>query len=303
MLKLEQNYDHALSAMLETERTADYSCVDYLGNSRCARSYEDVSRASQTTATLTGQQRNSRITPDDRMKVTDWCYHLIDKCELDRETVAIAMGISDRFMSAEAVSEACHNRPQVPVSGLQQSYQDFLHDRSQYQLMVLTALYIAIKFNERVALSSQDMSRASHDIYSAAEIESMELRILHKLKFRLCAPTFLQFGCRIVDLVLSRLQDETDVLQGCETWMHLQNEVAYQAENAVRIHRFTYQRPSTVAVAAVICAIEQMDDAFYELLMNPLLHILKQYAFDMTPCLLLDTKSQLEHFMKENELA
>jgi hypothetical protein len=44
----------------------------------------------------------SIVTDQDRMKIVDWCYEIIDHCKMDRETVAVAMDIADRFFSNQS---------------------------------------------------------------------------------------------------------------------------------------------------------------------------------------------------------
>ncbi|KAL7426389.1 hypothetical protein ACHAXM_000431, partial [Skeletonema potamos] len=39
------------------------------------------------------------ITADDRTKLVDWCYSVVDHCQHSRETVASAMGMVDQFLS------------------------------------------------------------------------------------------------------------------------------------------------------------------------------------------------------------
>jgi hypothetical protein len=42
-----------------------------------------------------------------------------------------------------------------------------------YQLLVVSALYIAIKINERVIFSAENLAAVSQGIYSAENIEAM----------------------------------------------------------------------------------------------------------------------------------
>jgi hypothetical protein len=35
------------------------------------------------------------VTSDDRANIIDWCYRVIDLCQLDRDNVAMAMNIVD----------------------------------------------------------------------------------------------------------------------------------------------------------------------------------------------------------------
>ena len=144
-----------LALMMEQEAT--HPCRDYL-------SYEDEG----------GRQG---ITADDRMKIVDWCYDIVDRLQFQRETVAAAMKITDRFMSAVVMpeergrSERWSSRRSISCDD---DVQDILCDREQYQLLAVTSLYISIKLNERMAFSSADVSMACRFVHSQQDIESME---------------------------------------------------------------------------------------------------------------------------------
>lgn len=105
----------SLSIMIKNEQT-NYIKSDYLYSTVI----DDIN---------TGR----RITESDRLKIADWCYSLIDHCEFNRETVAIAMELTDRYLSQASSSSRA------------------LQDRNQFQLVAMTALYIAIKTNEKLA--------------------------------------------------------------------------------------------------------------------------------------------------------
>ena len=115
------------------------------------------------------------ITADDRMKIVDWCYDIVDRLQFQRETVAVAMKIADRFMSAVVMPEE-RGRSQRSSSRRSVScdVQDILYDTGQYQLLAISSLYISIKLNERMAFSSADFSMACRLMYSQQDIESME---------------------------------------------------------------------------------------------------------------------------------
>lgn len=108
----------SLSIMIKNEQT-NYIKSDYL--------YSTV---------IDDIDTGRRITENDRIKIVDWCYSLIDHCEFNRETVAIAIELTDRYLS-QASSSASTCRA--------------LQDRNHFQLVAMTALYIAIKTNEKLA--------------------------------------------------------------------------------------------------------------------------------------------------------
>ena len=64
-----------------------------------------------------------RVTPVDREKIVDWCYAIVDRCRFQRETVAVAMHLVDRFLSAPGARPA-----------------QALRDRAEYQLVAATLL-------------------------------------------------------------------------------------------------------------------------------------------------------------------
>mmetsp|Transcript_28432 Transcript_28432/g.61072 ORF Transcript_28432/g.61072 Transcript_28432/m.61072 type:complete len:338 (+) Transcript_28432:87-1100(+) len=272
----------SLTSMLEQECTT-YSCHDYLCHN------DDDSSTSTSISSIISQHshchNSNRITPSDRMRIVDWCYDIVDKFQFDRETVAIAMNIADRFASTNPAT---------------------LRSRGQYQLVTITALYIAIKLNERSTFGSEDFTAASQGTYTVEDIEDMEIKILHGLSWRLCPPTGLQVGYRILSLLLSQLENtadndnDTTAKLDRGTWEFLRDEVAFQTESAVRDYFFTTQRPSTTAIAAIMNAIEQVNDHAYEHLTTALLRVLREFAFDSTLAL-LEAREQLHCLVNEHE--
>jgi len=218
-----------------------------------------------------------------------WCYAVVDRYRFERETVAIAMNIVYRFASAPRTSSA-------GSQGTRPS-----RDRAEYQLVTITALYIAIKLNERTILGSHEFAAATRDVCSLDDIQGMELKILHALSWRICPPTSLQVANQMLSLMLS--QDHTDIEQ-CTVDL-LQEEVAVQTENAVRDHYFATQRPSTVAAAAIMNAIESICDQYCEHfvcehLTQALVCVIGQFPFE-SYAVLLGARNRLMHLMTEEE--
>ena len=193
------------------------------------------------------------ITESDRLKIVDWCYIIVDQCKFDRETIAMTMELVDRFLS----------KPSIIA-------QDALHDREQFQLVVITALYIAIKVNEKAAFSSESFATLSQGVYSVDDIEGMELSILKGLSWRICAPTSIQMAHHILCVLLPHvnLQDST--------WEFILDEVRFQTEYAVRDYYFTIQRPSTVALAAIVKTLDQVDQQDRQAILHALLFVINE---------------------------
>jgi hypothetical protein len=173
------------------------------------------------------------ITADDRMKIVDWCYGVVDHCHFSREVVASAMDMVDRFLSMHYTDEA------------------FLRNQIKFQLLTITALYVAIKINEYAALSSNQFADMSLGVYTAEEIEDVELTLLTGLSWRCNAPTAHQVGHAILSLILSHVDiDIRDV-----TCDFLMDEMKYLTELAVRDYYISAQRASTIAMATIFNAI------------------------------------------------
>ena len=122
------------------------------------------------------------ITARDLVTPVDWCYGIVDHYRYSRETVASAMEMVVRFQFLSSPSNSADAaRPRV--------FNEALSDQRKFQLLTVTALYISIKINEKVAISSDLFSEMCRHIYSAGEIEEAERLLLSGLSWRCHAPT------------------------------------------------------------------------------------------------------------------
>ena len=206
------------------------------------------------------QSDTTIITADDRKKLVDWCYAVVDHCHYSRETVASAMEMVDRFLSMSMPSNSAYA---APLSD------EALRDQTKFQLLTIAALYSSIKVNEKVAISSHvyaDImcSRA----YTAEEIEDMERTLLSGLSWRCHAPTAHQVGLSILSLLLPYV-DIPEV-----TWGFLMDEMKYLTELAVRDYYFSTQRKSTIALAAIFNVISDMSTKERQELLGAFLRVI-----------------------------
>ena len=203
---------------------------------------------------------SSAITESDRTQIVDWCYSVVDLVEFERETVMVAMGIVDRFLSKPSSSTTY-----------------FLQDRVQFQLLSLTALYIAIKTNELQAFGSDLVAAVSNGLYSVKDVEAMELTILQGLEWRIFAPTSIQLAHQILSLLLPHVRLEESM------WYYILDEVRYQAKNALRDYHLSIERPSTVAMAAILNSLDRVvDSQDLQAILRTLLTIIKNGDFAST---------------------
>ncbi|KAK1746127.1 cyclin family protein [Skeletonema marinoi] len=208
----------SLAAMIKRELTTSHSCS-------CHEGYLNSSDP-------------NLITADDRMKLVDWCYDIVEHCRYSRETVASAMEMVDRFLGM----------PSNSVDAARVS-DEALIDPSKFQLLTVAALYTSIKINEKVAISSDQFAEMCRHVYTAEEIEDMERTMLRGLSWRCHVPTAHQVGLSILSLLLPSV-NISEV-----TWEFLVDEMKYLIELAVRDNYFSTQRASTVALAAILNAI------------------------------------------------
>ena len=243
-----KNFTDSLSVMIEQELSKYYSCSDYL-----SKNIPFPERLNENDGSSSARQ--NIITPDDRMKIVDWCYHIVDQCELDREVMAVAMNIADRYMCTPEAH-------------------DILYHRGNYQLVIMTSLYMSIKVNAHLAVGSEAFAELSNGLYSQEEIEDMECQILKGLNWRLCCPTSLQVAHTVLSLMVCHVhQNGVSLVEG-DSWDLILEEIAFQTELSIRDYYFTTRRPSTVAMAAILNAIEKTQDHDYVILITALTSVL-----------------------------
>jgi hypothetical protein len=250
-----------LCSMMEQEIT--HSCQDYLNDG------EDCI-ASQK---LNDHENSSsqKLTAEDRAQIVDWCYGVVDVLQLARSNVAIAMSIADRFMSNPNQLLAHRFTPYLF------SPQEIMYDRTMFQLLVVSVLYIAIKINEQVIFSVEQCAEATHGMYTVEDFEGMERAILECLAWKVSAPTALEVGYVVLELVTPQVQDVSDL--SIELMGSIVEDLAFQTESAVWDYQLAIQRTSTIAIKALLNAIKYNDElstTAQQHYLNALLNVFEQ---------------------------
>ncbi len=101
--------------------------------------------------------------------------------------------------------------------------------------------------------------------------------------------------------MLSRLEDEGAKLER-GTWNFLRDEVTFGTESAVRDYSLAILRPSTVAVASILNAVEEVGDHDYETLTAALMETLKEFNFDSSQEL-LQARDRLHRLVNDEEVS
>ncbi|KAL7430895.1 hypothetical protein ACHAXM_002399 [Skeletonema potamos] len=227
----------------------------------------------------------TKITADDRTKLVDWCYAFVDHCQYSRETVASAMEMVDRFLSMPIRNSADVAR----VSD------EALTHRSKFQLLTITALYVAIKVNEERAISSELLAQMCYGSYTVEGIEDMERTLLFGLSWRCHAPTAHQVGLSILSLILPYV----DIPE--ETWGFVIDEMKYLTEVAVRDYYFSTQRTSTIALAAIFNVISDMSTRGHKGLLGAFVSVIME-CFDFAhPKQIFAARIRLQSLLAKSE--
>jgi hypothetical protein len=252
----------ALYAMMEQDNT--HSCRDYLNDGNYI-SEDEMSTTSDVHV-------SNKLTAENRAQIVDWCYSLIDICQLARSNVAMAMSLADRFMTNP---NGLHISQFTPSSF---SPQEIRYDRIMFQLLAVTALYITIKINEQVPFSAEMFEAATRGVYTAKEIEAMERTILECLAWKVSAPTALEVGYTVLDLMTPQVQDICDMNN--ELIGSIMEGLAFQTESAVRdYYLVTTERTSTIAIMTLLNAIkynENMSRAAQRHFLNAMSNVLDE---------------------------
>jgi len=178
------------------------------------------------------------VDEDCRVKMCEWCYQVVDFCKFRRETVGIGMSYLDRYLCT--------------LKG-----RDALCNRKEYQLAAMTALYIAIKLHEPLEMETSLLADLSRGCYTEMEFVGMEQTILQALKFRVNGPTALGFVLQFMSLVPSTIHPSVAVV--------IMDYARFQTELAVSDHKFVAIKPSELGLAAVLNALEALDQTLLPL--------------------------------------
>ena len=161
-----------------------------------------------------------------RRQMASWAYTAVDTFGLDRELVAVAFDMLDRYLSREIKSDC-----------------DFT--REDFQLVSMTCLYMVVKTLEpSKKLSIPALIDMSRGYYCAQDITETEMEILQVLQWRINGPTPLAF-----------IQELATVIPSCSNdLMHSCRELC---EMAVMDEFFVPYKSSSIAAAVLITAARQ----------------------------------------------
>merc|ERR1719356_365155 len=113
--------------------------------------------------------KQPHVNPKMRAILVDWLIDVHKKYKLRPETLFLAIGLIDRFLEKRSTS------------------------RRHLQLVGVTALLIAAKFEELYPPQINDFVYVTDKAYSKEEVLRMEVSMLTVLDFKICRPTAAHF--------------------------------------------------------------------------------------------------------------
>lgn len=135
--------------------------------------------------------------------------------------------------------------------------------RNKLQLVGITALLIACKYEEIYPPEIRDCVYMTDRAYTRQDVIDMEVSILQELQFMISEPTAYPFLHRFL------------YITGASTTMKF--GATYYLERVLQEHDFLAYRPSLVAAAAVCLALNHEGIREYDAVENPLPHIVSLY--------------------------
>jgi len=114
-------------------------------------------------------QDQPELSGDDRASAVDWLIEVQVKYKLRTETLFLAVGLFDRYLSRKKVKQA------------------------DLQLVAVTSIFLASKFEEIDPLDARDFVHMTQQACARQDILNMEARMLSALEFGLCRPTPVHF--------------------------------------------------------------------------------------------------------------
>jgi len=113
-----------------------------------------------------------KITPALRARMVDWMIEVLTNFKCDDQTFFLAVSLLDRFMK---------NKPEIAEIG-------------DLHIMGVTAMFIASKYEDIYPLKMKMVyEKIAHKKIAVEKIKSLELDYLKVIKYKISAPTILDF--------------------------------------------------------------------------------------------------------------
>jgi len=214
-----------LKSLAEREQYSAYQRSDYLANEwqekllRKNRSSLECTARCSPQSVMSSQNAQSGISTIWRERICEWQYGVVDRFDIEREVVFYSTYYLDQYLSVCYV------------------------DEKLFQLVAMTCFYLAIKLHSPKKLGIQCIASMGRGVIHEDHIAAMELSIMQNLDWYLHPPTPLAFIRNIFPLI----SDKHEAQEFCQ----------FLSELSVCAYPFVYTKPSSIAIAAILIAIDR----------------------------------------------
>mmetsp|Transcript_10408 Transcript_10408/g.22625 ORF Transcript_10408/g.22625 Transcript_10408/m.22625 type:complete len:406 (+) Transcript_10408:191-1408(+) len=214
--------DDPVGAAEATPIMAAVPSLSLSGSSSAEDNGDDDSRSASSLAPASSSPVNKFW----RDKICEWCYNVVDHYDFNREVVSVAMSYLDRYLATTRA----------------------VTDRRIFQLAAMTALYLAIKMSEPTKLHISSLIELGRGFFAAEHIVSMEQSMLETLEWHVHPPTPAAFCRDLLHLVPGEISSPV--------WNDMSELAQFLTELSVGDYWFVTMRPSSIALASIINAME-----------------------------------------------
>jgi Cyclin, N-terminal domain len=194
-----------------------------------------------------------------RRQMMEWAFLVVQSFEMDREVVAVAFNLLDRYVPLEM------SRVVRSSDGVNEDATIMLPPitRDDYQLYAMTCLYTAVKVGEPYPrkLAVEALVAMSRDFYTAHDVIYTERDILKVLQWRVHPPTAMTFARHFVAAhLLLAASSATAAAAAPQDKDHLYAICVKITEMALADPSFLSFHNSTIGLAAVLHAVRLQEE-------------------------------------------
>jgi hypothetical protein len=163
-----------------------------------------------------------------RRLLVEWMYYVVDYCQLQRQSVGAASFFLDVTM-----------------------YRGLIQTREEYQLAAATALQLSLKTFDSAVIQLEKLVKLGRGSFTEEDVVRMECKILKCLNWRVHPPSTYCFLSQYELLLPSSMTEPTREM--------LVEVTKLVSELSVIDHKYNYYRPSVLAYATMLMAMELID--------------------------------------------
>jgi hypothetical protein len=165
-----------------------------------------------------------------RQRIVEWMYGVVDHCNLRRESVAVATYFLDQA--------SCH---------------DLVASRKDFQLVAMTSLMLSIKLNDSTMVKLDSMVKLGRGLFDENDVIDMETKMLKAFRWHVHPPTPVCFMRQFLRLLPPEATPVSRYI--------IVEVTRFISEISACLYKFVKYPASSMAFAAIIIAMERIDDS------------------------------------------